>query len=466
MTPHNDDTIAAIATPIGTGGLAIIRISGSKTLEIVDKIFKSKHDTDELKSWHIYLGNLFDKKDIIDEVTVSFYRSPRSYTTEDIVEIGCHGGIFVARRILDVILENGARLAEPGEFTKRAFINGRIDLSQAEAVADLIHSKTEISRNISLKHMEGQLYEKIERIRNELIDILSLLEIELDFSEEDIEFVERENFIIKLNHTIEEIEHLINSYSTGKIIKEGINLIIIGKRNVGKSSLLNALLREDRAIVTEIPGTTRDVLEEQLDIKGILFNVIDTAGIAETDDPVEKEGIKRTHGKIERANIVIHVLDFSNTLTKEDQSIISKVESLSNQKGLKIISVINKIDLDKKIEIEKISYFENNIPIVRTSAKTFAGIDDLEDMLYQKAFEGENKYNTSDVIITKKRHVEALKKCSGSLKRALKTSQTGLSSEFISVDLREALDSLGEIIGIVTNEDILKNIFEKFCIGK
>ena len=462
----NIETIAAIASPLGTGGLAVIRISGTTTFEILKKIFQSKTGQKELKSWHAYLGNLFDKGAIIDEVIVTVFKSPKSYTSEDMAEISCHGGIFIAKRILDVIFENGARLAEPGEFTKRAFLNGRIDLSQAEAVAELIHSKTELSRDISLKQLEGKLHDKIQNIRNELVDALSLLEIELDFSEEDIEFVERKNFIKKLERIVEEIERLIDSYKTGRIIREGINLVIIGKPNVGKSSLLNALLKEDRAIVTEIPGTTRDILEEQLDINGILFKVTDTAGIIETDNPIEKEGINRTRKQIERANIVMHVLDSSNPVTEDDLRIISEIEILSSQRSLKKILVLNKIDLETKIRIHDLISDIKNIPIVRTSAKTLAGIHDLENILSQQAFENGDNYNAGDIVITKVRHVEALKRSYESLINALNTSQSELSSEFISLDLRDALDSLGEIIGTVTSEEILNNIFDKFCIGK
>lgn len=464
---NDEDTIVAISTPVGSGGIGVIRISGSDTLNILDKIFRPKSVQKILKSWQAYLGNIYDEDVIIDEVIVTIFKGPRSYTSEDMIEISCHGGIYIARRILDIVLKTGARLAEPGEFTKRAFLNGRIDLSQAEAVAELIQSKTELSLQVSLKQLEGKLHSKIKSIQDELIDAVSLLEIELDFSEEDLEFVNRDDFIEKLRMIMKEIDELIHSYQKGKIIKEGINLIIIGKPNVGKSSLLNALLKEDRAIVTDIPGTTRDVLEEQLDIKGILFKVIDTAGITETEDPIEMEGVYRTRRQIQRADAIIHVMDYSNPINKNDQRIINEIQTLSqNRKHLKIIVVLNKIDLEKKIKVESIPYSHLNIPIVKTSAPNMQGIDILEDILYKQAVENSDSYQFDELIITKVRHLEALKKCNESLKNASDTLRNSMSSEFISLDLRDALDALGEIIGTVTSEDILNNIFKKFCIGK
>ena len=464
----NEDTIAAIATPVGIGGIAIIRISGSDAINIVKKIFITEYDIDKFDSWKVHYGKIIDVDKVIDEVLVTIFRKPFSYTKEDVVEINCHGGVYVSKRILENIIKHGARLAEPGEFTKRAFLNGRIDLSQAEAVADLIQAKTEVSLHVSLQQMSGYLTKKIEQIRSELIDSCSLLEIELDFSEEDIKFVERDKFIVKLNQILLELTDLINSYDRGKIIREGVKLVIVGKPNVGKSSLLNALLKEDRAIVTHIPGTTRDSLEEQLDINGILFRVVDTAGIIETEDIVEKQGIIRTQQQIETADLIIHVFDGSEKINGEDLKITQQLKNYMEPKRNKIIAVINKIDLETKIDINDLYYKKKNIPIVKTSAKELIGIVDLERILSQNVFNNidKNEDNSQAVVITKVRHLNALKRAKNSIEKALVTAKDNLSSEFITVDLREALDGLGEITGTVTSGDILNNIFEKFCIGK
>ena len=464
----NEDTIAAIATPIGIGGVAVIRVSGKEAIGILRKIFVSYNDVNDFISWRVYYGKILDKGREIDEVLATVFKRPRSYTKEDMVEISCHGGAYVSKRILELVINSGARLAEPGEFTKRAFLNGRIDLSQAEAVAELIHAKTEISLQTSLEQLEGNLYRKINYVRNELIDSCSLLEIELDFSEEDLEFVNRETLLLKLDHVLSELELLIKSYDRGKVIREGVKLVIVGKPNVGKSSLLNALLKEDRAIVTEIPGTTRDFLEEQLNIKGVLFRAIDTAGIVETDNIIEQQGINRTQRHLDHAQFIIHILDSSENTNREDLKIVEKLRRKIESKKAKIIVVLNKIDLERKIKVNELYYKKVDVPIVETSAKEYIGIDKLENTLYENIM---NDFEItgisgSEVVITKVRHLDALKRATKSIKKALLTTQDNLSSEFITLDLRDALDSLGEIIGVVTSEDILNNIFEKFCIGK
>lgn len=463
-----EDTIAAIATPIGIGGIAVIRMSGNSSIDILHTIFRSEHNDGKFTSWTINHGKIFDQDREIDEVLIAVFRRPRSYTREDMVEISCHGGMYVSKKILQLMIDHGARLAEPGEFTKRAFLNGRIDLSQAEAVADIIHAKTEKSLRISLQQLEGNLHRNIKQIRDELIDICSLLEVELDFSEEDLEFVDRESMISKLENILSKLDHLISSYNTGKIIRDGVKLVIVGKPNVGKSSLLNALLREDRAIVTEIPGTTRDSLEEQLDINGVLFRAVDTAGLIETDNIVEQQGIIRTQRHTNTADFILHVFDGSERISDDDRRITQQLIKKLNQNKTKIVGVINKIDLKRKININELAYTELKIPIVETSAKDMIGIDHLEEVLYKSVFE-ENELigeNNADLMISKLRHWEALKRTATDIEKSLATIKDNLSPEFVTIDLRNALDNLGEIIGEVTNEDILNHIFEKFCIGK
>jgi len=464
----NDDTITAIATSQGTAAIALIRISGKKAKTILEKIFVPKYRIENLIPRKAYFGKIVDDGNEIDQVMVIFFKEPKSYTREDLVEINCHGGLYITKLILDLIIKCGARLAEAGEFTKRAFLNGRIDLSQAEAVADLIQAKTEKSLKASMNQLEGILSTKIKSIQNELVELCSLLEIELDFSEEDLEFVNRNEFITKLNTILVEIQSMIDTYKKGKLIREGVKLVIIGRPNVGKSSMLNALLKEDRAIVTEIPGTTRDTLEETIDIKGILFHVVDTAGLIETSDFVEQQGIQRTYKNLQEANIILHIFDGSQKIMKEDRIIINNL--LKNYKTDKviIIGVINKIDLQKRIDLNGLYYSKNNFPIVETSAKKMLGIDKLENILYEELFKNDKlaDSNSEDILITKIRHIESLKQSKESLQKAISASEKNLSSEFISVDLREALHQLGQIIGTVTSEDILNNIFEKFCIGK
>ena len=468
MIINNEDTITAIATPSGIGGIAIVRISGTKIFDILKNIFNCKKDISALKPWKVYLGKIKDNGKEIDEVLITIFKAPNSYTKENMVEISCHGGIYVSKRILELIIKNGARLAEPGEFTKRAFLNGRIDLSQAEAIADLIHTKTERGLQASIIQIEGKLYKKIQKIQDVLINICSLLEIELDFSEEDLEFVKRNDIIIKFNNVIEELNRLINSYKTGKIFRDGVKLVIIGKPNVGKSSLLNALLKEDRAIVTDIPGTTRDTLEEQLDINGILFNVIDTAGISKTDDIIEKKGIIRTQKYIENADIIVHIFDSSRVFSKEDNDIVENIFTIIKSGKVKVIAVLNKIDLAKKIELNKIKYFSDKIKVIELSAIKNIGIDKLENELTHVLSTNINKYEDmdGDVCITKVRHLNAIIMAKKNLLKSIETIKKNMSSEFITIDLRCALDNLGEIIGTVTTEDILNNIFESFCIGK
>jgi len=465
----NDQTIAAIATPLGIGGIAIIRMSGNEVTNIIKKIFINNKDVKNLIPWTVNLGKIVENSKILDEVFVTFFKKPKSYTKEDMIEISCHGGNFIARKILELILKNGARLAIPGEFTKRAFLNGRIDLSQAEAVAELINAKTEKSLQISLQHIEGFLNKKISLLRESLINSISLLELEVDFAEEDLEFLERNELIGRLANLLEDLELLISSYKKGKIISEGVKLVIVGKQNVGKSTIYNALLKEERAIVTNIPGTTRDILENELDIKGIFFRLVDTAGFGITEDIVEQEGINRTKKEINAADIILHVLDGSEEFTREDEEIKNILEEVSKLKKVKLIAVINKMDLKKKIRLDNF-YQEDDLPIIEISAMQVKGIDQLENAIYCSIMANNQDIITLEdsnrIIITKVRHLRSLERARISITNAINAIIQKMPSEIITIDLKEALDNLGEIIGVTISEEILNNIFNKFCIGK
>ena len=462
MINNLEDTIAAIATPPGKGGIAIIRLSGKDALRITGKLFESNMEINAIEPKRAILGLIVDEQGFeIDEAIITFYKAPNSYTKEDLVEINCHGGIFLSQKILELAIQYGARLAKPGEFTLRAFLNGRIDLAQAEAVADLIQARTSASVRASYVQLTGKISKRINEISNVLLDYCSLLELELDFSEEDVEFVERIDFIKKLAMVKQELEQLFTTFQIGRIAREGVKMVIAGKPNVGKSSLLNALTREDRAIVTEIPGTTRDALEVQLDINGFLFRVIDTAGIKETDDRIEQEGIRRAKKHLETADIILHVFDGSLPITNDDRAIMAQIAEISKTG---VVRIVNKNDLARKIELEEIGH--QVAPVIFISALHQSGIDNLERHIHDLVLNFDENIFTNDTIITNVRHWEILGQALESLKSALIEAEKGASSEFISLYLRDALDYLGQITGKVTSEDILNNIFSKFCIGK
>lgn len=460
MIENVEDTIVAISTPPGSGGIAIIRLSGKESIEIADRIFKGSQSLKKAESWKAVFGKIVDRDVIIDEVIIILFKTPNSYTKQDMVEINCHGGRYISQRILELAVKKGARLSQPGEFTFRAFLNGRIDLSQAEAVADLIHANTEASLRASYSQLEGKLSQRINEIQQRLVDFCSLLELELDFSEEAVEFVKRSDFILKLKDGKNEIEYLISTFEVGRLAREGVKLVIAGKPNVGKSSLLNMLIREDRAIVTEIPGTTRDPLEVQLDIYGVLFRVIDTAGIKNTQDRIESEGIQRAKKHLESADIILHVFDGSQTLDREDYEIMNLIQTFRRSK---IMNVVNKIDLEQKIEFERTN--RNDIDVLKISAIRGDGLKELEKALYECVISDNNIFNEK-IMVTNVRHWDILKKALESLSNAIYEAEKNMSSEFIVLYLRDALNYLGQITGKVTSEDILNNIFSKFCIGK
>ena len=452
------DTIAAISTPKGEGGIAIIRISGDKSFEILDKIFIKKNPNADLGFYKLNYGFIKDGEKTIDEVMAVRLKAPRSYTCEDIVEINCHGGTLVSEKVLELVLRNGARHAESGEFTKRAFMNGRIDLSQAEAVMDIIQGKTEKSVSLSLDQLRGDLRDKVNEFKKALLDITAHVNVVLDYPEEGIDDPLPVELRDNLEKVYEEANRLINSYNTGKKIKEGIKTVIVGKPNVGKSTLLNALLHEERAIVTHIAGTTRDVIEEIINIKGIPLVLVDTAGIRKTDDIVENIGVEKSKQFIEKADLVLLVLDASKELETEDIEVINQIKE--NKK--KVIVLLNKIDLNKKINFEG----HNLENIVEISAKDNIGIEDMQEKIYSYIVEEDVENSSEKLIITNIRHKTALEKTKDAIRNIFETIDMGLPMDLISVDLKEALDSLSEITGEISSEDILDHVFGNFCVGK
>ncbi len=452
------DTIAAISTPRGEGGIGIIRISGDKSFEILNKIFKTKNPNKDLGFYKFNYGFIDENNKIIDEVMAVRMKAPKTYTCEDVVEINCHGGHLVSEKVLELVLKNGARHAQAGEFTKRAFMNGRIDLSQAEAVMDLIQGKTEKSISLSMDQLRGDLKEKIKEFKKALLDVTAHVNVVLDYPEEGIDDPLPLNLRKNLENVYKEADILIESYDKGKKIKEGIKTVIVGKPNVGKSTLLNSLLKEERAIVTHIPGTTRDIIEEIINIKGIPLVLVDTAGIRETDDIVENIGVEKSKEFIEKADLVLLVLDSSRELEKEDIEVIKKIKD----KDKKTIILLNKIDLERKINFEKYN-LEN---VVEISAKDNIGIEDMEEKIYSFIVEEKVEDSSEKLIITNIRHKTALEKTKESIKSIFETIDTGMPMDLISVDLKEALDNLSEITGEISSEDILDHVFSNFCVGK
>ncbi|MFQ6618284.1 MAG: tRNA uridine-5-carboxymethylaminomethyl(34) synthesis GTPase MnmE [Fidelibacterota bacterium] len=453
------DTIAAISTPRGEGGIAIVRMSGSNSFSILKRIFVTK--SKNLKPGYSTHGRIVEPStgETIDEVIVHFYKSPNSYTTEDVAEINCHGGIYVSTRILHLLLKEGARLSNPGEFTFRAFINSRIDLAQAEAVADLIRARTKATLKVSMEHLEGELSRKIKGIKDKIVHTTSILEMELDFLEDEIDFTPENQLIKNLSKTLDEIENLLDTYEFGKICREGALVAIVGPPNSGKSSLLNTLLKEERAIVTDIPGTTRDTIEESIEINGVWYRLVDTAGIRQTRDLVEKMGLQRTERYMEKADLIILIIDCSKDPSNEEYEFLKRV----GEKNFLI--ALNKIDLCRGEISKEIYSLTEDKNFVRISALKRWGIKELADMIFEKTV-GSMTINHDSLVITKLRHREALENARKSLKRAIKSLSEKVPSEYVTVDLRESLNFLGEIIGEVTTEDILNNIFSRFCIGK
>ncbi|WP_200773869.1 tRNA uridine-5-carboxymethylaminomethyl(34) synthesis GTPase MnmE [Thermoanaerobacter uzonensis] len=457
------DTIAAISTFPGEAGIGIVRISGDDALEIISKIFKpyKPKDIKKVKSHTLHYGHIVDPEteEVYDEVLVSIMKKPNTYTKEDIVEVNCHGGIVITSKILELILKQGARLAEPGEFTKRAFLNGRIDLSQAEAVIDIISAKTMLANKYAQKQLAGYVGSRIKEIKDKIMGLLVHLLALIDFPEEDVEELERKEMLETSKEIVEDIDKLIASSESGRIIREGLKTAIIGKPNVGKSSLLNALLKENRAIVTDIPGTTRDIIEEYVNVKGIPIKLIDTAGIRDTDELVEKIGVAKSKEVLGEADLILFVLDSSRELTKEDYEIFDILT------GKNIIFVLNKIDLPKKIDEKELKNLTKDGIIIEVSTVEKIGLEELENTIYNLVFRGDISVSEDEIVINS-RHKEALINAKSYIESCVNAIERGYSEDLITIDLHSALDQLGKITGETATEDLINEIFERFCVGK
>jgi len=468
------DTICAIATPVGEGGIGILRISGEKAIEVAAGLLRlrSGKSLASVRSHTLYRADILDQATLsssdvqrqpsraLDEVLVVVMRTPRSYTGEHVVEIHCHGGPFVLQAICESLIRRGARLAEPGEFTKRAFLNGRLDLAQAEAVLDTIRARTAGSLRLAQEQLRGTLSNKINRLRETLIRLLAQVEAGIDFTEEDISFIQADELAAGMRATMDGIAQLVESSREGMVLREGVTAAIVGRPNVGKSSLLNALLQTDRAIVTPIPGTTRDVLEETLNIRGVPVRLLDTAGVRPTDDPVEQEGVRRSEAAMEQAELLLIVLDGSVSLADEDRKI------LTQRSAKKRVIVLNKTDLPCGVDKAEVAdLVRSTAALIHLSVKTGTGLDDLRDAIRSLVLRADFEPGES-AVVTRLRHRTALLKAREALGHAADSVKGRLSGEFIAMDLRAALDALGEITGAVSTDDILDRIFKDFCIGK
>ena len=450
-----NDTIAAISTALGVGAISIVRLSGKDSIKIVNSCFKGK-DLEKVESHTIHYGYIKDNEEIIDEVLVSIMKSPKTFTTEDIVEINCHGGIRTTNKVLELVLSKGARLAEAGEFTKRAFMNGRIDLIEAESVMDLINSKTEKSRKLGINHITGTLSEIIKSFREELLELLASIEVNIDYPEyEDIEIMTNNNIKEKLTNIKEKLNTIVKESEQGRIINEGINVTIIGKPNVGKSSILNKLLGEDKAIVTNIKGTTRDIIEGSINLDGIMLNIIDTAGIRETNDLVESLGVEKSIKTIDNADLILLVLNNNEELSIEDKELLEKVKKLTH------IVVINKIDLTSKINEEELT--SNNI--VKINTLTYEGINPLKEKI-KELFNLEQLDNSDFTYFSNSRQIALANEASSIIKDIEKGLEDNIPIDMIEIDIKRIWKKLGEIIGDTYEEELIDKLFSQFCLGK
>ncbi|HHU19603.1 MAG TPA: tRNA uridine-5-carboxymethylaminomethyl(34) synthesis GTPase MnmE [Bacilli bacterium] len=457
----NDDTIAAISTPLGEGAIGIVRLSGEEAVKIANRIFTGS-DLTKVDSHTIHYGKIVDPKtdEMIEEVMISLMRAPKTFTREDVVEINCHGGLASVNRLLELVLERGARLAEPGEFTKRAFLNGRIDLSQAEAVMDLIRAKTDKAMDVAIKQLDGKLSKLIQRLRQNLIETVAHVEVNIDYPEyDDVEEMTKGVLLEKTTDVYQEIEKLLLMAKQGKILREGISTAIIGRPNVGKSSLLNTLVQENKAIVTDIPGTTRDIIEEYVNIRGVPLRLIDTAGIRETEDIVEKIGVERSRQALKEADLILLVLNNNETLSDQDRQLFELVNDLE------LIVLINKTDLADKLARNEVEQLANGHPIVSTSLIEERGIDELEEAITSLFFGGQ--LESADIsYVSNVRHIQLLKQAMSALDEAKSAIDLGMPLDLIQIDVTRAWSILGEIVGDTVHDSLIDQLFSQFCLGK
>ncbi|MBN2908174.1 tRNA uridine-5-carboxymethylaminomethyl(34) synthesis GTPase MnmE [Polycladomyces sp. WAk] len=456
-----NDTIAAISTPVGEGGIAVIRVSGPEAIPIVDSVYRGKQSLKEADSHTVHYGHIVHPEtgERIDEVLVTVMRAPRTFTREDVVEVSCHGGMVPVQNTLEVLLSAGARLAEPGEFTKRAFLNGRIDLSQAEAVIDLIRAKTDRAARVAMHQAEGRLSKMIRRLRQKIIESLAHLAVNVDYPEYDAEEMTANKLLKECREVEAEIDRLLQTARQGKILREGIATVIVGRPNVGKSSLLNALTHENKAIVTDIPGTTRDVIEEYVNVRGVPLRLIDTAGIRETEDVVERIGVERSHRALEQADLVILVLNHNEPLTEDDHRLIELIREQT------AIVMVNKTDLPRRIDLDEVKRLIGDKPLITTSLKEERGIDDLEQAIADLFFTGKMEAGET-AIVSNARHIHLLERAKRSVREVIDGIESGMPLDMVEIDLKNAWQALGEIIGDAVAEDLIDQIFSQFCLGK
>lgn len=456
------DTITSISTPMGEGAIGIVRLSGPQAVEIADKLYKGKHLLNDVPSHTINYGHIIDpeSKEVVEEVMVSVLRAPKTFTREDIIEINCHGGILTINRVLELTMTYGARMAEPGEFTKRAFLNGRIDLSQAEAVMDFIRSKTDRASKVAMNQIEGRLSDLIKKQRQSILEILAQVEVNIDYPEyDDVEDATTEFLLEQSKEIKQEINRLLDTGAQGKIMREGLSTVIVGKPNVGKSSMLNNLIQDNKAIVTEVAGTTRDVLEEYVNVRGVPLRLVDTAGIRETEDIVEKIGVERSRKALSQADLILFVLNNNEALTQEDYTLYEVV------KNEDVIVIVNKMDLEQNIDINEVKDMIGDTPLIQTSMLKQEGIDELEIQIRDLFFGGEVQ-NQDMTYVSNSRHISLLKQASQTIQDAIDAAESGVPMDMVQIDLTRTWEILGEIIGETASDELIDQLFSQFCLGK
>lgn len=456
------DTITSISTPMGEGAIGIVRLSGPQAIEIGDKLYKGKYKLAEVDSHTINYGHIVDPEtnEVVEEVMISVLRAPKTFTREDIIEINCHGGILTINRVLELTMTHGARMAEPGEYSKRAFLNGRIDLSQAEAVMDFIRSKTDRASKVAMNQIEGRLSDLIKRQRQSILEILAQVEVNIDYPEyDDVEDATTEFLLEQSKNIKAEIDKLLETGAQGKIMREGLSTVIVGKPNVGKSSMLNNLIQDNKAIVTEVAGTTRDVLEEYVNVRGVPLRLVDTAGIRDTEDIVEKIGVERSRKALSQADLILFVLNYNEPLTKEDRTLFEVIENED------VIVIVNKTDLAQQLNIEEVQEMIGNKPLIQTSMLKQEGIDELEIQIRDLFFGGDVQ-NQDMTYVSNSRHIALLKQARHAIQDAINAAESGVPMDMVQIDLTRTWEILGEIIGESASDELINQLFSQFCLGK